>query len=38
MKLMREIIRKQDVRFWAEDQMQAFDSADLPKTMIVPAA
>ncbi|AJE46167.1 glucosylglycerol-phosphate synthase [Celeribacter indicus] len=30
MERAREMVRKQDVRFWAEDQMRAFDTSDLP--------
>ncbi|MFT6773318.1 MAG: glucosylglycerol-phosphate synthase [Paracoccaceae bacterium] len=30
MAAMRDITRKQDVRYWADDQMHAFDAADLP--------
>ncbi|MWD27631.1 glucosylglycerol-phosphate synthase [Aquicoccus sp. SCR17] len=38
MREMRAIVAKQDIRFWAEDQMQAFDSADMPEEAEIPAS
>jgi len=38
MQLNREMVRKQDVRFWAEDQMQAFGKDVLTFHPVAPAA
>jgi len=38
MKINREMVRKQDIRFWAEDQMQAFGKDVLTLLPVAPAA
>ncbi|WP_238367679.1 glucosylglycerol-phosphate synthase [Mesobacterium pallidum] len=38
MEEMRRVVSKHDIRFWAEDQIQAFGAKDLPVSLVSPAA